>query len=155
MTTIVYDRFSLYGDRKRSLDHNLHVEAKKVYKVSEPNLDLIGNSETIQHGGVILVGCAGDSSICSMFSGYLLGQVKIKPPKPFSFSCLIASNYGLYEIDENFLAVYLTGITQYSIGTGSAYANAALACGKTGGEAIAVASIFDNHTSSSYDCESL
>ena len=152
MTTIVWDGKELSGDTKRSRNHNIAVEAEKVFKVKNPNLSFIANSHLItKHlDTTILFGSAGDSAGCVAFSEIIKGKQKgtLSEKALFSFSAILVTDTGkIFEIEDSLLAVEITGSGQYAIGSGSAYAVAAMACGKNGKEAIEIASRFDHHTS--------
>lgn len=152
MTTIVWDGKCLSGDTKRSRDHEICVEAVKVFKIKDPDLTLIPNHHMIKEvmDSTILVGSAGQSAACISFIECLQRKqsTKISDKALFNFASLIITDRGeVFEIEDSLLAVNISASKQYSIGSGSGYALAALACGKNGVEAIEIASRFDHHTS--------
>jgi hypothetical protein len=156
MTTIVWDGLHLVGDVKRSREHNLCVSVQKVFKVEKPNLSLIANSHIITEfvDSHILFGSAGHSAGCVAFAEVISGRQanSISDKALFSFSAIIVTDKGrIFEIEDSLLAVEITKgnafLTKFAIGSGAAYAMAAMECGKNGKEAIEIASKFDSHTS--------
>lgn len=152
MTTIVWDGKCLCGDTKRSLDNGLSIDVQKVFKINKPKFDLIANNHLItKHvSEYILVGSAGNSSTCVAFVESLKGlqEKQISDKSLYSFSSIIVTDNGkIFQIDDSMLAVDITDVNKYSIGSGSCYAIAAMECGKSAEEAIKIASKFDSNTS--------
>lgn len=137
MTTIAYDGRTLAADRRVSTSNGTrYAPVTKLRRLPDGRL----------------VGCGGSLNDGIQFVDWLLDSARkeTRPRLDESFRALVIDADGRLLDYEQSLIPTEEGVP-FAIGSGSAYARAAMACGKTAAEAVGVAERFDLFTGDGVD----
>jgi hypothetical protein len=101
-----------------------------------------------------LIGAAGKTCACEALVRWIAEGEVGEPPVPLSSDdwseiLVVASDGQLYVYGDH--GRFALQNTQMAIGSGAQYALAAMACGRSAAEAVAVAALFDHRTSEDTD----
>lgn len=141
MTTIAYRDGVLAAD---SLTHATTESAGEVlYPCEKLFRRTVGRGKQRRE---VLIGTAGEASPSSLFvEWYGSGKPRPKCFKKADFQILLVEPTGVFETDESCVLQRVVG-PYHAIGSGRKAAFAAMACGKTALEAVAIAAMFDPYT---------
>ena len=129
MTTIAFDGSVLAADDRVTFGSTAIGGYRKIFEASGCRL-----------------GMAGDYSSMLAFEAYALGTEAVKPAFPDLWLMFIAPDNRIYEADGDMRWVEVKR-RHWAIGSGAPYALGAMAHGASAAQAVIVAAMFDNCTS--------
>ena len=138
MTTIAWDGVTLAADRRASSNGAPIMEVQKIHRT--PN--------------GALVGASGNYGACWALCAWVQAGAQGDPPVSLS-----SDDWGDILMVDPDGTLFLWGVhgrfplanNRFAIGSGAAYALAAMACGRTAVEAVALAAEFDHQTGTLVD----